>query len=472
MKFQHSILLILMSLLTFSCVDDLADYGSGVLPSTDAIAVGADTFHLATGYNITDSIISYPDSFLLGKFHSAKYGATKADILTQFAYTPNYKFPAQAVMDSAFLVLNFKKWQGDEQAPIRIVVHDMNLNGLQNNVPYYSSINPYLYSTVSDEDTLGTKTFKMKDYLSMGSDTTHISIPLSKQFVVKMGRESVYLNDSAFHSVLKGAYITSDFGSAVMMYVERLYIRYHYHYTYVNPLNNVVETVNKTMYLSSNNEVRQVNRFEHPKQNEFVKHRDSVEYISSPANMYATINLPAKRIYDRIAENPALTGSRKEFLSQAQIRVDVTEMMDSTTEFQMPLPSNLLLIRADYEKKFFSSNSVPTTYDTKALLGSLSYSYNDTTDTYKYYYTFDAAAMLANEFVTAKKNNPTAPVVPEQIPLKLIPVSVGYSSSGTVSVVKPQSTISGVTIRSGNVKENGTTISTEPMYMKLVYSIF
>jgi hypothetical protein len=208
-------------------------------------------------------------------------------------------------MDSAFLVLNFKKWQGDEQAPIRIVVHDMNLKGLQNNVPYYSSINPYLYSTVSDEDTLGTKTFKMKDYLSMGSDTTHISIPLSKQFVVKMGRESVYLNDSAFHSVLKGAYITSDFGSAVMMYVERLYIRYHYHYTYVNPLNNVVETVNKTMYLSSNNEVRQVNRFEHPKQNEFVKHRDSVEYISSPANMYATINLPAKRIYDRIAENPA-----------------------------------------------------------------------------------------------------------------------------------------------------------------------
>lgn len=472
MKFQHSILLILMSLLTFSCVDDLTDFGSGVLPSTDAIAVGADTFHLATGYNITDSIISYPDSFLLGKFHSAKYGATQADILTQFAYTPNYKFPAKAVMDSAFLVLYFKKWQGDEQAPMRIVVHDMNLQGLQKNVAYYSSINPRLYSTVDDTDTLGTKTVKMKDYLSMGTDTTHISIRLSNDFVKKMGKESVYLNDSTFHSALKGVYVTSDFGSAVMMYVEQLYIRYHYHYTYVNPVDSKVMTVNKTMLLASNNEVRQVNRFEHPKQNEFVKHRDSVEYISSPANMYATINLPAKRIYDRIAENPALKGSRKEFLSQALIRVDVTDLLDSATEFQMPLPSNLLLIRADYEKKFFSSNSVPTTYDTKALLGSLAASYNDTTGTYKYYYTFDAAAMLANEFAIAKKNNPTAPIVPDLISLKLIPVSVGYSSSGTVSEVQPQSTISGVTIRSGNVNENGSVISTEPMHMKLVYSIF
>ena len=149
MKSYQVILLILLSVLTFSCTEDLTNYGSGIQPESDGISIGTDTFHLTTETDSVEYIYSKPDSFLLGTFYNEKFGSTRADILAQVNCPIDFKFPIHSVADSALVVLYYKSWFGDQYAPLDVNVYKMNKSTFNYTGLYPTNLDPTDYTDLS-----------------------------------------------------------------------------------------------------------------------------------------------------------------------------------------------------------------------------------------------------------------------------------------------------------------------------------
>lgn len=461
MKSHQIILLFLLSVLTISCVDDLTDLGSNIRPTSDEISIGTDTFHLSTENVFVDYMYARPDSFLLGTFYNQKFGTTQADILAQVNCPVDFKYPPLSVPDSALVVLYYKSWFGDQYAPLDINIYEMNKSTFSYTGLYPSNLNPADYTDRSI--LLGRKIFTAKDVANKRLDSTSIVIKLSGEFVQRFFNDTYYGSDNAFTNFFKGIYVTANYGASTVLNIKQLDLEYYYHYTYQKPGVDTLTVVKNVISFPANKEVRQVNRFVHPDRDVLVKQRDSVNFVASPANLQTRVNLPLARIKQKITDK--IAAGKKQILNNAILKVEVTEIADSTLE--MPLVQYMLLVKEEAAQRFFDDNILPTTKDTCALLGQLSSAQIGTTGKYEYYYSFDLAALIAKELKVAEENG----IAPgENIKLLLIPVNVTTttnSSTGAVSVtaVKQQYKMSAVTIRSGQNQKH-------PMKINMVYSGF
>ncbi|HEY6914237.1 MAG TPA: DUF4270 family protein, partial [Paludibacter sp.] len=255
-------------------------------------------------------------------------------------------------------------------------------------------------------------------------------------------------------------YVTTNYGASTILNIGKkmMYIDYYYHYTYKKPGDTTLTTVNNVLTFPANDEVRQVNRFVHSDRATLVKQRDSVNYVASPANLQTRIYLPLGRMKDSISAK--IASGKKKILNNAILKVEATEVGDST--FEMPIVQYMLLIKESAVKRFFEDGLIPTSKDTTALLGQISASQIGTTGKYEYSYSFDIAALIGNELKNGVAGD-------EVVPMVLIPVNVTQSSTSsgatTITAVKQQYMMSGVTIRSGQNQKH-------PMRLNLVYSGF
>ena len=92
-KFFFSIL-VLAALLS-ACKDDSNTAGGSILEKEDEIYVRTDTFSISSSLVQCDSIVSMPDSFLLGEMEN-KYGTIHSDVLAQFACPIGFRYPENA----------------------------------------------------------------------------------------------------------------------------------------------------------------------------------------------------------------------------------------------------------------------------------------------------------------------------------------------------------------------------------------
>ena len=130
MKFRKFISTLALAALVFISCDDAADnLGRQVQPGGDEIIVDTDTFHLSTETVQVKSIISKPDSFLLGEFEDKILGTTKADVLAEMrlfkdGYT--YLDPSVALTkaDSVVMTLSFPSYFGNS-SPLHISVYEL-----------------------------------------------------------------------------------------------------------------------------------------------------------------------------------------------------------------------------------------------------------------------------------------------------------------------------------------------------------
>jgi len=468
MKSYQVILLFFLSALMFSCTDDLTNYGSGIQPGSDGISIGTDTFHLSTENIFVDYMYSRPDSFLLGTFYNEKFGSTRADILAQVNCPVDFKFPPLSVPDSALVVLYYKSWFGDQYAPLDVNVYEMNKKTFAYSEPYPTNLDPVDYTDLSI--LLGRRIFTAKDASNARVENSSIVIKLSNDFVQRFFNDTNYVSEKAFTNFFKGIYITANYGASTILNIRQIDLEYYYHYTYTKPGADTLTTVKNVLTFPANKEVRQVNRFLHPDRDALVKQKDSVNYVASPANLQTRINLPLNRIQQKI--DAKLATGKKQILNNAILKVKAVDVADSTLE--MPLVQYMLLIKESAVKTFFEDNVIPTSKDTVALLGQISATQIGTTGKYEYSYSFDVAALVANELKTAKEKG-VAPAA--SLKMVLIPVSVAQttsSSTTTITAVKQQYLMSGVTIRSGKEVDSSTgkKIESEPMHLKLVFSGF
>ncbi len=454
MKSQSILLLILLSVLAFSCTDNLTDVGTSIQPVSDQISLGTDTFHVNTENVFVDYMYSRQDSFLLGTYYNEKYGSTQADILAQVNCPIGFDYPPGSVPDSALVVLYYKTWAGDAYSPLDVNIYEMNKATFNYSTAYPSNLDPTVYTDKSIK--LGERIFSAKDAVVKRADSTAIIFKLSDDFKNRFFNiaADTYSSESKFTNFFKGMYITANFGASTLLNISQIDLEYYYHYTYVTKSSTGADstvTVNNVINFPANSEVRQVNRFAHPDRSVMVKERDSVNYVASPANIQTRIVIPLQRLKSRTS---TIVNGRKLTLNSALLQVEATEVEDTT--LSMPIVSHMMLIKESEMDNFFKNNELFD--DTYAIQGDLSYSEIGTTGTYKYYYTFDIATLIATEL----KNDPNPT---EDLKLRLVPVRLTYNTSSVVTAVKQQFLMSGVTIRSGKNEYS-------PMRINLVYSGF
>ncbi|MCE5332624.1 MAG: DUF4270 domain-containing protein [Bacteroidales bacterium] len=458
MKFQSFLLIILMSILAFSCTDDnITDMGSKIQPEGDKILIDTATIGLSTENYVVPYLYSRPDSLMLGTFVDYTYGTTYADILTQLQPPLDFSYPAGSVADSAKLILYYYSWFGDKYSPMEVNIYEMNKGKtFEYTKPYLSDIDINEYTDKSVK--IGSRIFTAKDAVVIRPDTTTLEFSLSQSFVQRFSPvlNKKYTDDNSedFHNFFNGLYITTDFGSASMLYIRLALMKYYFHYTYktktADGTADSTVVVNSYVNYPANKEVRQINRFQHPDRADIIQNLNAnteVNYISSPANIYTKINVPLKSMKAKMN-----VSNKKLLINRAVLRVDINDIDDAT--LAQPITSSLLLIKESAYERFFKHRELPS--DTCAILANYSYEMDGDTDNVLYYYSFDLAELITNEF----KND-----LPDNMQFVLVPVTLQYDGNSNIIRVNARNLMSATKINSGSNKSR-------PMKIDLVYSGF
>jgi hypothetical protein len=450
----YSFFLLALLFLVSSCTDTLTDIGKGIQPVGDQISIGTDTFHLSSQNVLVDYIYSRPDSLLLGTFYDTKFGTTQASILAQVNCPEGFKFPSNAVGDSAKIILYYYSCHGDSLAPLDLNIYEMNKNTFSYTDLYPSNLNPDDYTDRSLK--LGERIVRA----GRSNDTLKsIAFKMDASFIKRFSDDSHYNSTADFLKFFKGIYITANFGASTLLNISYINLKHYYHYTYMTKDiqgKDSIATVNDYLTFPANQEVRQVNIISHPNRSTLASPPDSVNYVSSPAGIQTSIGVPLSKIQNRL--NAGVNG-RKLLINSAIIRAEVTEVAEDTVWH--PIAQYMLIIKEDSIDNFFNNNKLPNAK--YAVLASYTTEEIGSTEVYKQYYSFNISTIIANELKVAKDKN-VAPAT--TLNLRLIPVAVTLSSTtSTPTSVKQQYLMNAVTIRSAKNP-------TYPMKLNVVYSGF
>lgn len=452
----YALLLSFFSVAVCSCKNDITDMGSNIQPEGDQIKVVTDTFHLTTENLFVDRIYNRPDSLLLGTFVDGKYGTTYADILARFEASfdsVGFRYPKDAEADSTFLILSYRSWFGSENSVMSVKAYEMNKQTLD----YYT----YYPTNLDVEEYLDMKELLGDAVFSASDSTQSIRIRLKDDFTRRLFEASrEFKDEDDFFNRFKGLYITSSLGDATMMYLRNVSMLLYYHYdTTIGERDTTF--VNTTTYIVDGSVV---NRFQHPDTARIRQHleaHDSINYVASPANIYAQVNVPLRRIVEQMQDSIGL--DKRLIVNGAIVRVEAKDVDNKTEQsnISVPVPGNMLLMKKDEMDRFFSDNSLPTDSVVYAGYTSADSCYN-----------FNIARYITREIDKAQKDEEGHILIPddlEQLELVLVPVRITTTTSSsnttTISSVSQQVLINGVTIRSGNDPKR-------PMKIDLVYSGF
>lgn len=456
MKFKHYIPTALLSVLFLSCSGDITDIGSSVQPSSDKISVYAKTFYPVTENYFIDSFTSRPDSFLLGTYYDKKFGTTHADIFAQVQPPLNFSFPTGAEADSVQVLIYYSSWYGDKYSPMEVSIYEMNKATFEYTKPYRSDIKVEDYTDLSL--LLRKRIFTARDAVVLRRDSSKVIFKLNDDFLERFSSvlKQKYETNREFLNFFKGLYITTDFGSASMLYINQIDMKLFFHYKYAGDDGADSTTVNTYVTFPANSEVRQVNRILHPDKETIkakMQNRPEVTYVASPANVYTRVKFPLSNIKTEMN-----TGGQKLYINRATARFYIEDLEVDSVDHK--LVNNMLIIKESAFDRFFSRRELPS--DSCAIIGSFNGEKNSATNEYEYFYSFDLAGLISTEFRNAYTNQTN---LPDTLRMLLVPVSVSYSSTGGIAEVKQQNLMNAVTLSSHKH-------SSRPVRLNTVFSGF
>ncbi len=447
------------SILFVSCGDDLStDLLKNIQPTGDAISIEVDTFHISSETVKVNETLSKPDSlYLLGKFIDNVYGGTSADIITQFRFKEDYSFLnssiAETYADSTVLTLAFEEgaYFGDTLSPIEYKVYELK-EGLKSNSDYYTNISTSQYVDFTKQCGDTVQTISQTNYISK-QDLYVVRIKLSNEFTQRFfnKNDSIFDDQAKFNNFFKGLYITTALNSGALLKVKEIQLNLYCHYKYKS--DNSIFNI-PAINFPVTNEVRSVNRIQHPQSNTNLIANADTSFVCAPANLYTRLRIPIGRMRDRIK-----LGADKNLVINSAI-LNLNVINKDTFGTSLPYANNLLLIKgttADVDK-FFKNKEIPD--DETSFLATISSS-AITTTAYRYYYSYTGLSTLIKAELD-KKNS-----TEEFIEMYLVPVRLVYSSSSssTYSSLAPANSMQATGFYSGKN-------SKIPMKMEIVYTGF
>ncbi|NLI72663.1 MAG: DUF4270 domain-containing protein [Bacteroidales bacterium] len=443
---KFSLIFVFIAFIFISCDDAADNLGKQVQPGSDEIIVQTDTFHLSTETVQIESIISRPDSFLLGEFDDNILGTTKADILAELRLFQNgytYLDPAIATTkaDSVVMSLYCSSAFGTI-SPLHISVYELK-DSLQRDTQYMTDMDPKAF--VNFQRLIGDV-----KYGTTGLSNKEIRFHLNGEFLSRFFtlNPQHYLNQDEFRKFIPGIYITTDFGGSTMLNLRTIKISLYYHYAFND---NPEHKIQGRHDFFVNSEVKKVNRVTHPLRTLNLSPKDEYNYIASPANYYTRVRIPLDRIRRDIN-----VGDKILDVNSASIRLNVKniEKSDST---MIPYVNNLLLIKESAVERFFKNSEAIS--DTCSFLASRDSVYVSKNN-YNYEFNFSGLANLIEQEVKKKEN--TSPY----LDMLLVPVTPLFrQSTNSLDEVVQNNQLQTLRINSGKHPDI-------PMKMEVIYSGF
>ena len=482
-KIVNLLFLCLLTVLA-GCKKDITSAGQGVLPTDDQIVVMLDTFRITSSLDSCGSLISTPDSFLVGELETS-YGVLRAEVLTQMAAPVGFTYPDGSEVDSILLFLYYRSHTGDTLAPMELQVYEMDKATLTYDGVYMSDINIDDYCS-KDDSTLVTKYPKLV-VASQMEDSVYssnryipaIKFEMNDDFVRRFFSIKSFTSQEEFNRIFKGFYITSEFGSSTVFHITDIGLAVYYHFPYerYNPDTRAKDTVIESDFKSfyANAEVKQVNRFKYMNEISLLdslnQYTDLLNFIVSPAGVYTRLHFPIKDMVETFNTRVGIDNKRNLYVNMAQLKVrvlynpNVSEQYKDRDNWMTPAP-NMLLVLDSIRDEFFRDKllMLSTTYASHSSLLTGLDSYNEQ----EYYYSFD----LRNILMEMQRKELSNPGYLDQNPIQtmtLVPISVDQttSSNGTTSItaIKQLQTLSATIIPSPTNPDT-------PLVLEVVYSGF
>ena len=456
------------------CKDDVVTAGSSLLDDNDKIIVCSDTFSLSSNLAPCGSIITAPDSFLLGEI-TTDYGTVRAEILTQLACPVGFQYPETAEVDSVCLFFYYRDWVGSNSTPMAVNVYEIDRSVMEYNLTYTSDINIADYCSMVDSTLLvsrqplivaGSKADSVYNS-STGTYLPMVRCRISDDFARRFFSMQTYTSQDSFNKFFKGLYITPTFGSATMLHITDVSMAVYYHFSYNRGGQDTTVTDMKGYY--ANAEVRGLNRIEYRDKETLVENllADSAHYsyVIAPAGVYTRMQFPMVQIEETIMQSLIYKDTvKRPYVNLAQLQVDVLNVYEGTgtdisrNDWLQPA-DYMLLIKEESVDRFFRKKELPS--DTVAILSSLSTGVDSLGNTI-YYYSYDLNTLLTNQIRQIQN--------PDTLNMLLVPVTVETTTNasyGTTSVtsVRQSQVMSATKIRSAQNADS-------PLSLKVVYSGF
>ena len=470
-------LLVAVLCLWTACKDDSPSTGESILNESDKIIVLADTFDIRSAIDDCPSIISQPDSLLLGEIET-DYGLLHASILTQLACPEGYSYPEGFEVDSVCLFMYYGSWSGDDNAPLAINAYMMDRKTFAYSTSYRTDLNIDDYcsrdsSILTNHRIVAASEKRDSIQNSSGTYIPMIRMRVNDDFMQYFSNITSFKDQESFNEQFKGLLIETSFGSSTILHISDIALGVFYHFSYSKAGNDTTVSDMKAFY--ANSEVRTINHLQYRDKKDWIealeKDSDTYNYIIAPAGVYTRLRFPIRKMTDSIfhqMEDP-VTGDtiKRPYVNKAAVRVAVENVSGSSTsnltrnDWLQPA-TYMLLIKEESMERFFKKHELPT--DTCALLGTLTQGV-DSAGNNIYYYSYDMSDFIANGLHKIL-NGESSETIAEELNMLLVPVTIETSttsySTSAVSSVRQQQTLSATKIRSA---KNG-------MSLEMVYCGF
>lgn len=387
--------IILASFTIISCDDNTDGIGTSLTDNRDNLDISTDTFYVNTKSIVADSVLSRNTTGYLGKFRDPETGAyITSNFMTQFSVLENYTFPkidsivsktnGLAYADSCEIRLYHSNTIGDSLAPMKLRAYE--LGTPVKDADYYSNFDPEKKGYIRSNGLVADKTYTLADLnytldeRSDGDYNASIRIPLNKEYTDKNGKtyknygtyimQKYYENPTNFknsynfiHDVAPGFYFKSTSGIGAMANIYNAIMYVYFRYTASDSIYNVAATFGGT------EEVMQTTNIVND--NSTIKNMaadNSCTYVKTPAGIFTEMTIPVE---DIVKDRENYT------INTAKVTLQRINNQ-SSSEYALAAPSQLLMIPADSIKSFFENHDVANNKNSfLASLSSNAYTFNN-----------------------------------------------------------------------------------------------
>lgn len=459
-----SVITLLISLI--SCDDSTVELGQTVVPSIDVVAVDADTFNVSTCTVVVDSVIAQNGFAYLGRLRDAETDAyITSNFITQYSILEGMEFDDSANIasrddfgrvcsDTSLVCFYIDDWYGDTLNQMQLTAYEL-AKPLDEDRIYYTNFDVEKSGYVRPASEGGiqkTLTWTIRDMSESDSIVAEtygrrIVLPLNEPYKAKDGvtyknlssyifkmaldHPEYFKNSYTFNKyVFPGFYIksTNSIGSMVGIMLTDLMIYYKYQ---VNE-----DSISKRwVTLYGTDEVLQLSKIENDAEVLSNLAKDSsYTYLKTPANLFTEMTLPIESIFE---------SHERDTINTASITLQKINNTYSG-EYALEAPDNLLMIEKDSIESFFELNNVA---DGEHCFISTS---NSTLNTYSFDNISALVTLMYQQMKSGTKNDPLwKEKHPNWNKVMIIPVSVTYNSSGSMTDVEHDMTMKSVRIVGG-----------------------
>lgn len=383
------------ALLLTACDDSTLNVGVDTMPEGDGLTASAKVYNVQSQTVQVSSVLANTPTCYLGSVVDPETRIkTTSDFLAQFHVPTNFVLPAldklvkndagEIVADSCDIRLYIDTSYGDSLAAMKLSVQELDINNvLDETKPYYTDINPADYVSSNTEYNRSVS-YTVKDLAR--PETENSGNTYYRQIVVRMPvafgtrlMRAYYDNPDNFTSSYKfirnvcpGFYFKNAGGVGSLLTTAMIgmnvYFRYH------SKTSEGKDTITDGMQrFGATEEVIQTTHVDNQYPGSLSLEdltKQNCTYIKTPASFFTEMTLPVGDIVAGEHYNDSIN----------QAKITIRKFNNQvTSDYTLPAPSYLLLVRKSNMRSFFEEDKLPNSTDSY-----LSNEYSESTGAYQF----------------------------------------------------------------------------------------